>query len=66
MVDVVVFVEYLCLVLWVDRLAINLPSIEYGFVISISSWRLRLRSGPESQCQIFHCLTKKCHFSRCC
>ena len=38
MVDVVVFVEYWCLMLWVDRPAINLPNIEYGLVISISCY----------------------------
>ena len=43
-VDVVVFVEYCCLVLWVGGLAIRSSNIEYGFVVSISSWRLR--SGP--------------------
>ena len=44
--DVVVFVEYWCFMLWVGGLAINLSNIEHGFVVSISSWRLRPRSCP--------------------
>ena len=32
--------------LQVGRLAINSSNIEYGFIVSISSWRLRPRSGP--------------------
>ena len=46
MVDVVVSVDYRCLMLQVGRLAINSSNIEYGFIVSISSWRLRPRSGP--------------------
>ena len=40
-VDMVVFAE-----LWVGGLTINSSNIEYGFVVFISSWKLRLRSGP--------------------
>ena len=40
MVDVLVFVE-----LWVGGLATKSSSIENGFMVYISSWELRLRSG---------------------
>ena len=46
MVDVAVFVEHSCSMLWVGGLTINSSNIEYGFVVFISSWKLRLRSGP--------------------
>ena len=52
-VDVVVFVEYSCLMLWVDIPVINLPNVEYGLVISISSWRLRFRSGSRNSMSNF-------------
>ena len=39
-VDVLVFVE-----LWVGGLATKSSSIENGFMVCISSWELRLRSG---------------------
>ena len=45
-VDVAVFVEHWCSMLWVGGLTINSSNIEYGFVVFISSWKLRLRSGP--------------------
>ena len=55
---VVVFVEYWSLMLWVDSLAIDLPNTEYGFVILISLWRLRLRSGPRKSISGFPLLNE--------
>ena len=62
-VDVVVFVEYWCLVLCVGGQAINSSNIEYDFVVLISSWRLRSRSGPRRSVSVSSLLNKIMSFS---
>ena len=61
-VNVVVFVEYWCLVLCVGGQAINSSNIEYGFVVSIS-WRLRSRSDPRRSVSVSSLLNKIMSFS---
>ena len=57
-------VEYWCLVLWVGGQATNSSNIEYGFVVSIFSLRLRSRPGPRRSVSDLPPLNKIMSFSK--